>query len=141
MPRYAEKDLRVFAVVFALFVLAYAAAQYAAAQDLTAQAEEEPPYVGPVIFNEERLDEYPFCPGSYPEYTEANPTADCATWENGGLAWLPMLEEEWGVVVWRPIWRFCGVPRPLPERSDVVNIPSEWLRWRDAQAETAPAPP
>jgi len=48
------------------------------------------------------------------------------------LVWLPVLDDEWGVV----IWRFCSVPRPLPERSEVVNIPPQWLAWRATQEES-----
>jgi len=56
VDRHTLKSLHIFAFVFALFVICLAYA--------IAQGEEEPPLVGPVIFNEAQLDEYPFCPGS-----------------------------------------------------------------------------
>lgn len=104
------------------------------------QTEDEGPPQGAVMFGEAALDEKPFCPESYPEYAALNPEAECATWENGGLDWLLLLEGEWGVTVWQPLWRFCGVPRPYPEKPRRIaefQPPAAWMEWWTTQGATA----
>ena len=49
----------------------------------------------------------------------ANFYVQCATWENGGLTWLYLEDDErWGAYVKQPCFRFCGIPEPYPERPE-----------------------
>ncbi|MCY4009119.1 MAG: hypothetical protein OXF22_05150 [Anaerolineaceae bacterium] len=42
---------------------------------------------------------------------------ECATWENEGLTWLYLEDDEkWGAYVKQPCYRFCGIPEPYPEK-------------------------
>ncbi|MCY4010218.1 MAG: hypothetical protein OXF22_10785 [Anaerolineaceae bacterium] len=90
------------------------------------------PLSAPFSLTEELITIFPFSP----EY----PRVPCATWENEGLAWWwnDWLEEPgWAIRVWWPIWRFCGIPQPHPDKPDLDQArelapPEEWSYWREA---------
>lgn len=80
-----------------------------------------------------------FSPESYPQFAKANPDASCATWDNGGLGWRPITDDqdEWAVIVWLPVFRFCGIPTPhrakIRKAGEFYAPPDEWLSWSATQ--------
>lgn len=70
----------------------------------------------------------PFAPNGYPfgkdnhrlfvVFSPEGVPPPCATWDNGGLAWDNLIENEWWVRVEMPRFRFCGVPHPYPPKPE-----------------------
>ncbi len=99
----------------------------------------------PELWPERVMESYPYYPDSYPAWAEAYPDAPCATWVNGGLGWVFVedatdVQGDWGVMVWQPVWRFCGFPRPYPEKPEKPgdSMPPEWAEWDDNRLATTP---
>ncbi len=109
-----------YSVMFLLLLLVLG--QTSAQEDSEASAMAQPSSLdSPLILAAEELEKYPFTP--------------CATWANGGISWVKILnhensqEGEWWVVVWQPVWRFCGLPQPAPPIPAYGSgiIPQQWI--------------
>lgn len=91
------------------------------------------------FFPEHEMANFAYCADCYPHIAALYPPeTPCANWENGGLQWFHFedradLELGWGAVVWQGPQRFCGFPRPYPEKPAIAPepdyVPDEWMRW------------
>ncbi len=96
------------------------------------------------------MGQYEYCADCYPQiaalYSQGTP---CANWENGGLQWFYVEDKTdmklgWGAVVWQGPYRFCGFPRPYPEKPAIASEPDvldEWMRWMIAAERSLTATP
>ena len=93
------------------------------------------------FFPENEMANFAYCADCYPHIAALYPPeTPCANWENGGLQWFNFDFEEradlklgWGAAVWQGPRRFCGFPRPYPEKPAIApepdDAPDEWMRW------------